>query len=104
MYKEKQPSKNAAAPKDSSIQKRKKVVLNFKQEEEIIKNLRDGCSTKKLALDYDNNLSTIYDINKTADSLAKYRTENPFSSTRSTLKKNSISIVREKNNISRFFS
>ena len=97
MYKEKQPSKNAAAPKDSSIQKRKKVVLNFKQEEEIIKNLRDGCSTKKLALDYDNGLSTIYDINKTADSLAKYRTENPFSSTRSTLKESHFPLVDSKN-------
>ena len=75
MYKEKQPRKNAKAPNDSSIQKRKKVVLNFKQKEEIIKKLRDGCSTKKLVLYYDVGLSTIYDINKTADSLAKYRTE-----------------------------
>ena len=74
-YKEKQPNKNAAAPKDSSIQKRKKVVLNFKKKEQIIKKLKDGCSGKKLALDYDVGLSTIYDINKTADLLGKYRTE-----------------------------
>ena len=45
-----------------------------------------GAQQKKIVLDYDVGLSTIYDINKTADSLAKYRTENPFSSTRSTLK------------------
>ena len=93
MNKQKQHSKNAKAPNDSSIQKRKKVVLNFKQKEEIIKKLRDGCSTKKLVLYYDEGLSTIYDINKTADSLAKYRTENPFSITRSTLKESHFPLV-----------
>ncbi|RNA28909.1 hypothetical protein BpHYR1_032403 [Brachionus plicatilis] len=47
---------------DTPIAKRKKVVLNFVQREEIITKKKNGTAQKKIALDYMVGLSTIYDI------------------------------------------
>lgn len=71
MYKTVKPCKNAAQPK-SAIQKRKRVVLNFLQKEEIIQKLKDGHAAKKLAVDFEVGISTIYDISKSS----KYSTTN----------------------------
>ena len=56
--------KNAKKPQEGGVIKRKKVVLNFAQREEIIKK---GHSIAKLALDYGVGVRTVYDINKEGD-------------------------------------
>ncbi|RNA38400.1 hypothetical protein BpHYR1_011625 [Brachionus plicatilis] len=73
------PHKNASKKViDTPIAKRKKVVLNFVQREEIITKKKNGYCPKKLALDYMVGLSTIYDIiAKGSAELSKFRTDNP---------------------------
>ena len=58
MYQTPKPRKNAAKVIDKPIPKRKKVVLNFVQREEIIDKHKAGYCPKKLALDYNVGLST----------------------------------------------
>ena len=103
MYKTVKPCKNAAQPK-SAIQKRKRVVLNFVQKEEIIQKLKDGHAAKKLAVDFEVGISTIYDIGKSEEALVRHRNENPHSYMRSTFKTtsypevDSAGLCREKHN------
>ncbi|RNA15984.1 hypothetical protein BpHYR1_050976 [Brachionus plicatilis] len=76
MYQVPKPRKYASKKViDTPIAKRKKVVLNFVQREEIITKKKNGYCPKKLALDYMVGLSTIYDIiAKGSAELSKFRT------------------------------
>jgi len=46
------PRKNAAVAIDKIITKRKRVVLNFVQRQEIVSKLKSGYSIEKLSIDY----------------------------------------------------
>ena len=59
MYAVKPPRKNAAVA-TNNITKRKRVVLNFIQREELIGKYKSGFSVEKLALDYDISRSTVF--------------------------------------------
>jgi len=52
MYKTVKPRKNAAGAIDKTITKRKRVVLNFVQRQEIVSKLKSGYSIEKLSIDY----------------------------------------------------
>ena len=59
MYVDKPTRKNAATVLEG-VSKRKKVVLNFVQREEVIAKYNSGFSVDKLALDYEH----LYDTTK----------------------------------------
>ncbi len=67
MYKTVKPRKNAAGAIDKTITKRKRVVLNFVQRQEIVSKLKSGYSVEKLSIDYGVASRTIYDIRKAGD-------------------------------------
>jgi len=88
MYQVPKTRKNASKKvTDNTISKRKKLVLNFVQREEIIQKSKNGYCAKKLALDFKVGLSTVYDIiAKGPAELSKFRKENPGSTIRCTFK------------------
>ena len=64
MYpKVKKVRKNAAKPKKVT-EKRKRVVLNFVQKEEIIRKVKEGYTLEKLSLDYGCSKQSIYDFTR----------------------------------------
>ena len=86
MYAVKPPRKNAAVA-TNNITKRKRVVLNFIQREELIGKYKSGFSVEKLALDYDISRSTVFQTIKTgSERLVKYRLDNPDSEMKSVFK------------------
>jgi len=83
MYKTVKPRKNATGAIDKTITKRKRVVLNFIQRQEIVSKLKSGYPIEKLSMDYGVASRTIYDIRKTSDRvLEKFKAENPNSGMR----------------------
>lgn len=77
--------KKVKEKQENPIAKRKKVVLNLIQREELIQKSKSGVSVKQLSLDYNVGKSTVYDIISRDDQqIAKFRSENPNSTNRST--------------------
>ncbi|RNA39388.1 hypothetical protein BpHYR1_039376 [Brachionus plicatilis] len=101
MYQVPNARKNASKKViDTPIAKRKKVVLNFVQREEIITKKKNGHCSKKLALDNMVGLSTIYDIiAKGSAKLSKFRTDNPDSAIRCTFKTSNYPLLDEALNL-----
>ncbi|RMZ95900.1 hypothetical protein BpHYR1_018290 [Brachionus plicatilis] len=101
MYQVPKPHKNASKKAiDTPIAKRKKVVLNFVQREEIITKKKNGYCPKKRSLDYMVGLSTIYDIiAKGSAELSKFRTDNPDSAIRFTFKTSNYPLLDEALNL-----
>jgi len=96
MYEIPKPRKNAKKVIENPTvkPKRKKVVLNFVQQEEIIDKIKRGCCAKKLALDYKVGLATVYDIiAKDPVELMKFRKKNPDSKIECTFKTSSYPLV-----------
>ena len=83
MYQEDMPRKNAKKSVDQSIKKRKRVVINFKQREQVIKRLQSGASVDDICLEFSISKRIVYSIKQVGlESLERFRAENPNSGVR----------------------
>jgi IS30 family transposase len=85
-------SKSAKAKKleESQRVKRKRVVLNFFQRQEVIEMLREGMSHEKIAEQFNIGLSTLSEIKKKADdNISRYRAENSLTTEKKVFKNSS---------------
>jgi hypothetical protein len=87
MYKTAKIRKNAKNRLEMPYQKAKRVVLNFKQKEDIINQIKaKGFSYDKVALVNNLSVSTVYKIVKKENKLVQFRINNPNSLIRKTFK------------------